>query len=170
MTRKLTLLGITFALVAMVLGPVALGHGNKAGSSTATVGGGEVKVDFVGPDSNGRDVLSLLPPGGYWRMGADKATTFTTDVDLKFGDMTVPKGSYKLVAHFDENKEWSLIVAEDLGGGFKPTKVVGKASGSISKLDSAVANMTIKLEGSGDSGKLVLDWGTARLTAEFSAA
>ena len=103
-------------------------------------------------------------------MGADRATTFTTDVDLKFGDMTVPKGSYKLVAHFDENKQWSLIVAEDLGGGFKPTKVVGKVAGTIAKLDAEVENMVIKLEASGDQGKLILDWGTARLTAEFSAA
>jgi len=30
--------------------------------------------------------------------------------------------------------------------------------------------MTIQLEADGSQGKLVLDWGTARLTAEFSAA
>jgi hypothetical protein len=134
------------------------------------IGGGEVKVEFTGPESKGRDVLSLLPPGGYWRMGADRATTLTTDVALQLGDMTVPKGSYTLVAHFDENKQWSLIVAEGLAGDFSPTKVIARTSGTISKLDSAVENMTIKLESSGAKGKLVLDWGTARLTAEFSAA
>ena len=59
-------------------------------------------------------------------------------------------------AHFDENKQWSLIVAESLDGSFKPTKVVGKAAGKISKLDSEVENMVIKLEGSAGQGKLVL--------------
>ena len=170
MARKLVLLGVVVAIAAMVAAPIVMGHGNKPGSSTTQVGGGEVKVEFTGPESKGHDVLSLLPPGGYWRMGADRATTLTTDVDLKFGDMTVPKGSYKLVAHFDENKQWSLIVAEELGGGFKPTKVVGKVAGTIAKLDAEVENMVIKLEASGDQGKLILDWGTARLTAEFSAA
>ena len=170
MARKLALLGVVVAVAAMVAAPMVMGHGNKAGSSSAKIGSGEVKVDFTGPESKGRDVLSLLPPGGYWRMGADRLTTLTTDVDLKFGDMTVPKGSYTLVAHFDENKKWSLIVTEDVGGGFKPTKVVGKVAGTIAKLDAEVENMVIKLEASGDQGKLILDWGTARLTAEFSAA
>lgn len=160
---------IVLAATALVM-PVAFGHGNKPGTAAVSIGGGEVKVDFVGPSANGRDVLSLLPPGGYWRMGADRATTLTTDVDLDFGGMKVPKGTYKLVAHFDENQAWSLIVAEDLGGGFQPTTVVAKAAGRISKLDEPVENMTIKLEANGAKGKLVLDWGTARLTADFTPA
>ena len=170
MTKKLRMLGLVFGVAAMVVAPVVMGHGNKAGSSSAMIGGGEVKVDFTGPESKGRDVLGMLPPGGYWRMGADRATTFTTTVDLKFGDMVVPKGSYKLLAHFDESKTWTLIVAEDLSGSFKPTNIVGEVAGVVSTLDTAVNNMTIKLEASGDEGKLILDWGTARLTAEFSAA
>ena len=161
---------MVFAVLALVLAPVVSGHGNKPGSSTATIGGGEVTVKFTGPSANGRDVMSLIQPGSYWRMGADSATTLTTNVDLKFGDMVVPKGSYKLVAQFDENKEWSLIVAEDLGGGFKPTKVVGKAAGVVGKQDAVVENMTIELMADGSKGTLVLQWGTARLTAEFSAA
>ena len=170
MARKLILLGIVVAVAAMIMAPMVLAHGNKPGSSTAKIGGGEIKVEFTGPESKGRDVLSLLPPGGYWRMGADRATTLTTDVDLKVGDMIVPKGSYTLTAHFDENKQWSLIIAEALDGSAKPTKVVGKTSGTISKLDAEAMNMVIKLEADGDQGKLILDWGTARLVAEFSAA
>jgi len=170
MTRKFLISGVLLGLAAMVAAPVVLGHGNKPGSAAVKIGGGEVKVEFTGPDAKGRDVLSLLPPGGYWRMGADRATTLTTDVDLKFGDTVVPKGTYKLVAHFGEDGAWSLIVAEDLGSGFKPTKVLGEAPGKISKQDTVTENMTIQLEADGSQGKLVLDWGTARLTAEFSAA
>jgi len=170
MARKLVLLGVVVAVAAVVAAPIVMGHGNKPGSSSAKIGGGEVKVEFSGPESKGRDVLSLLPPGGYWRMGADRTTTLTTDVDLKFGDMTVPKGSYALVAYFDEDGQWSLIVADGLSGSFKPTKVVGKVSGAIAKIDTEAESMVIKLEASGDQGKLILDWGTARLTAEFSAA
>ena len=170
MVRKLVFTGIVVAVAAMAIAPVVMGHGNKPGSSTAKIGAGEVKVDFAGPESKGRDVLSLLPPGGYWRMGADRATTLTTDIALKFGDMTVPEGSYTLVAHFDENGKWTLIVADAVGGDSKPTKVIGECAGTIVKLDAEVENMVIKLETSGDEGKLILDWGTARLTAEFSAA
>lgn len=157
-------------VIALASMPVLLAHGNKPGSSTATIGGGEVKVEFVGPSSDGRDVLSLLPPGGYWRMGADRATTLTTDVAIKLGSGTVPKGSYTLVAHLSESNEWSIIVADGVGAGSKPTKVVAQGPSTLTKLDAPVDNMVIKLEGSGANGKLVLEWGTARLTTEFQAA
>jgi hypothetical protein len=150
--------------------PVVLAHGNKPGTATATIGGGQVKVEYVGPAAMGRDVQSLLAPGSYWRMGADKATTLTTDVDLKFGDSVVPKGTYTLVAHLSDDKKWTLVVAEDLGSGSKPTKVFGEASGTVSSSSTPVENMTITLEGSGSKGKFILDWGNARLTAEFTAA
>jgi hypothetical protein len=103
-------------------------------------------------------------------MGADKATTLTSDVDLKFGNTVVPKGTYKLVAHLSEDKKWSLVVAEDLGSGSKPTKVIGQAPGTISSTEAPVENMIIKLETAGSKGRFILDWGNARLTAEFTAA
>ncbi|MGH9324872.1 MAG: DUF2911 domain-containing protein [Vicinamibacteria bacterium] len=161
---------ILTAVAAALVVPIVLAHGNKPGTATATIGGGQVKVDFVGPSAMGRDVLALLAPGSYWRMGADKATTLTTDVDLKVGDAVVPKGTYKLVAHLSEDKKWTLVVAEDLGSGSKPTKVIAQTQGTIGTTDTVTENMTIKLEGAGSKGKFILDWGKARLMAEFSAA
>ncbi len=167
--RALSRIWIAAGAAALSM-PLVLAHGNKPGTATATIGGGQVKVDYVGPAAMGRDVQSLLAPGSYWRMGADKATTLTTDVDLKFGGTVVPKGSYKLVAHLSEDKKWSLIVAEDLGSGSTPTKVIGKVGGTISSTEAPVENMTIKLESAGSKAKFILDWGNARLTAEFTAA
>ena len=156
--------------VAALSMPLVMAHGNKPGTATASIGGGQVKVDYVGPAAMGRDVQSLLAPGSYWRMGADKPTTLTTDVDLKFGSTVVPKGTYKLVAHLSEDKKWSLVVAEDLGSGSEPTKVIGQVNGTISSPEAPVENMTIKLEAAGSKAKFILDWGNARLTAEFTAA
>lgn len=170
MIEKLSRIALLAAIAAALSMPIAFGHGNKPGSSTAQIAGGEVKVDFVGPSANGRDVLSLLPPGNYWRMGADRATTLTTDVDLQVGGSVVPKGTYTLVAHFDENKNWSLVIAEDLGSGFQPTKVVAQTKGKIAETDEVVENMIIELDTSGDKGTLTVAWGKARLSAEFAAA
>ena len=160
---------VSFLTMALILLPaVGTAHGNKPGSSSTTVEGGEIRVDFVGPSVNGRDVLKLLQPGAYWRMGADKATTLETSVALKFGDMLVPKGTYTLVAHLSNDGKWSLIVAEDLGSGFKPRTVVGRVIGTISKTDVVTDNMQIRLEADGVDINLVLDWGNARLTARFT--
>lgn len=150
---------------------VVLGHGNQPGEATTKVGGGTVTVSYVGPSAQGRDVMSLIEPGSYWRMGADRATTLKTDVDLMFGDMKVPAGEYTLVAHFGEEGEWSLVVAESVSPpAWKPTKVVGKASGTVTELQESVDQMTIKLESQGNAGKLILEWGDRRLAAEFTAA
>lgn len=170
MIVKLSRIAVLAAAVAALTMPVVFGHGNKPGTSTTKVGAGEVTVDFVGPEAKGRDVLSLLQPGSYWRMGADKATTLTTDVDLKVGGTVVPKGSYKLVAHFAQDKSWSLVIAEDLGAGFAPTKVVAEVSGKISESSDVVENMTIQLEANGSQGTLTIAWGKARLSAAFQAA
>jgi hypothetical protein len=170
MSKRLIRIWMFVAGVALVAMPLVMAHGNKAGSASAKIGGGEVKVDFVGPSTNGRDVMDMIRPDSYWRMGADRATTLTTDVDLKLGESIVPKGTYTLVAHFDQDKNWSLVVAEGLGAGFEPTKVIAKTTGTMEELAEAVENMTIKLESHGSNGKLLLDWGTARLVAEFAAA
>jgi hypothetical protein len=170
MNKRVIRIAVVAAGIAALTMPALVAHGNKPGSATATLGSGQVKVDFVGPSAMGRDVMSLLQPGSYWRMGADKATTLTTDVDLKVGGTVVPKGTYKLVAHLSEDKKWSLVIAEDLGSGFKPTKVIAEAPGTIAKIDETAENMVIKLEVEGGKAKLVLDWGNARLMAEFSAA
>jgi len=68
--------------------------------NTATLRGGQVTVGYGSPSSRGRDVLALIVPGGYWRMGADDNTTLNTQIDLRFGDETVPAGSYLLFFQF----------------------------------------------------------------------
>jgi hypothetical protein len=48
--------------------------------------------------------------------------------------------------------------------------VIGQAPGTISSTEAPVENMIIKLETAGSKGRFILDWGNARLTAEFTAA
>ena len=162
---SLFVLGAGLAVPALVLG-----HGNEAGESSTEIGGGTVKVEFTGPALQGRDPMSMIKPGQYWRMGADRPTKLTTDVALKFGDQQVPAGEYTLVAELTEGGQWNLVVAEGVGSGWQPTKVVAKAPMAKSKTDVSVENMKIKLEGDGAKGKLVVEWGTNRLTTDFSAA
>lgn len=168
--RVLAILAVIALAVGLFAAGAVLALGNKPGETTATMGGGKVTVTYTGPAANSRDVLSLIQPGSYWRMGADRPTTLTTEVDLMFGNHKVAKGKYTLVAHFTEKGEWELVIAEGTGSGWAPQGEVGRVAGKISKIDSAVENMTIKLEAEGSKGKLVLDWGTARLIAEFDAA
>ncbi len=168
-TNKTILAGIfTFVLLAAVF---AMGHGNEHGHATATVGNGTVSVDYHKPLAKGRELLSMIQPGAYWRMGADAPTTLTTDVDLQFGDTTVPKGEYFLWAHFEDAENWSLTLATKASRRQPdPATILVELPGAVSENSNVVEAMTIEITGQGSNGTLTLEWGTARLTADFTAA
>jgi hypothetical protein len=168
-TDKNILVGLfAFVLLAAVF---ALGHGNDHGHATATVGDGEVSVDYHRPLAKGRDLISMIEPGAYWRMGADSPTTLTTEVELQLGDTTVPKGEYVLWAHFADKEHWSLVLATAPSRRQPdPATILVELPGSVSKSPSVVEALTIGLTSQGNSGTLTLEWGTTRLTADFTAA
>ena len=62
--------------------------------------GGPIRfaIDYGQPHLRGRRLGSpdLVPMDSVWRLGANLATTMTTDVDLTIGDKLVPRGVYTL--------------------------------------------------------------------------
>lgn len=149
----------------------ALGHGNEHGLTSAKIGQGTVSVEYHKPLAKGRDLMSMIQPGIYWRMGADDVTRLTTEVDLNFGGTTVAKGEYALSAHFTDSESWSLVLSKSPGRrGAKPADVLAEVPGTLGKTQAPVEAMTIELSGRGSQGMLVLEWGNRRLSVEFSAA
>src|ERR1700689_4164460 len=77
----------------------ALAQGNPRGTSSISLNGKTVSVEYGRPSLKGRttdDLLGKLPPEGVWRLGADTSTTFKTDSSLDFVDAVVPAGEYSL--------------------------------------------------------------------------
>ncbi len=149
----------------------ALGHGNEHGLTSAQIGQGTVSVEYHSPLAKGRDLLSMIQPGAYWRMGADSATLLKTEIDLDFGGTTIAKGEYTLSAHFPDSESWSLVLSKSPGRrGGKPADILVEAPGTLGKTAAPVEAMTIELSGQGSKGTLVLEWGNSRLSVDFSAA
>ena len=66
-------------------------------SAKATLGSAHLTFDYSRPAARGRRVWGeVVPWDKVWRLGADMATHFTTDVDLDIGDTVVPAGRYTL--------------------------------------------------------------------------
>ena len=149
----------------------ALGHGNEHGLTSAQIGQGTVSVEYHKPLAKGRDLLSMIQPGAYWRMGADSTTLLKTEIDLNFGGTTIAKGEYALTAHFTDSESWSLVLSKSPGRrGGKPADILAEVAGTVGKTDTLVEAMTIELSGQGSKGTLVLEWGNSRLSVDFSAA
>ena len=79
----------------------------ERGKAELKAGSGAITVDYGRPSLKGRDMLSQLKEGTFWRMGMNQATVLTTPVDLAFGATKVAKGSYSLwLKKTGESSSW----------------------------------------------------------------
>jgi hypothetical protein len=66
-------------------------------SAKAAFGSAHLTIDYSRPAVRGRPIWgNVVPWNAVWRLGADMATHFTTDVDLTIGETAVPAGRYTL--------------------------------------------------------------------------
>jgi hypothetical protein len=169
--KKSVVLGVFLMAVAIVSLPGSvMGHGNEIGKVTTGIKGGTVAIDYGRPTLKGRDMLSMIEPGSYWRLGADIATTLTTDVGLTVGGQSVAPGKYTLLLKYLGDDNWSLVVADGVTPrSWQPQKVVAEAAMTTSKLDASVEELTIKLSAQEDRGTLTIEWGETQMVTEFTA-
>ncbi len=171
MIQKKSWLVVAVLATPLLVTFFALGHGNEHGLTSAQIGQGTVSVEYHKPLAKGRDLLNMIQPGAYWRMGADATTLLKTEIDLNFGGTTVAKGEYALSAHFTDAESWSLVLSKSPGRrGGKPADILAEVPGTIGKTTAPGEAMTIELSGQGSKGTLVLEWGNSRLSVDFSAA
>ena len=154
-----------FAAVCFLLAALSrpvLAHAAPRGEAKATVAGKAVSIDYGRPSLSGRDMLGRAEIGKPWRMGADGATTLTTEADLGFGAATVPKGSYVLTATKTAEDRWVLNIAT-------PDKVkVADVPLDAAKLGESVETLTIELHGEKSAGQFEMRWGALSLKTTFT--
>lgn len=160
---------IALVVIGSVLGPqdvLALQGSNPSGNTV--LGEGEVAVEYGRPSTRGRDIMSMMRPGSYWRLGADNDTMLKTRMPLRFGDTTLPAGSYILLAHLMENGSWQLMVCTTVTANFAPQDTVATIPLTFEEDRPHVEQLTLDLERDGEQSMLVITWGTYRLAARFS--
>lgn len=124
----------------------------KAGSATVT-------IDYSAPSVKGRKIFGsdMVPYGKIWRAGANEATVFETDSDIKVEGKALPAGKYGLFAIPGES-EWTIVFNKTWNqwGSYRykqeedvlRVKVKpGKTAGLVEKLEYSVAG-----------GKVTLRW------------
>ena len=72
--------------------------------------GTTVSIDYSQPSVKGRTIGADLEPmeGKVWRTGANEATVFEADKDVKIEDQSLPAGKYGLFTIMN-GKEWTII-------------------------------------------------------------
>lgn len=136
-----------------------------------------IKVDYGQPFARGRAVEgALIPNDTIWRTGANAATSFTTDVNLKVGDVTVPKGSYTLYTRWSPKSGMQLVISKQTGQWgteYSQANDLGRTAMTRRELGEAQDAFLIALVpntagGMGPSGVLRMAWGRSEFSVPFS--
>lgn len=127
------------------------------------VGGQDVTIEYNAPSARARKVEGgLIPYGEVWRLGADSATTLTTNTNLKIGDLAVPKGVYTLYIAASEGG-WKLAVNKQKGQWgteYNEAQDLGRVPMKLTKLSAPVETLKITLA----NGMLEIEWGSTKAT------
>jgi hypothetical protein len=120
LTRKI----LAFTLAGLLCSLSAWAQGDKASrpSPPATASGkvkdATITISYGSPSVKGRQVWdpsgTLAPYGKVWRAGANEATIFETDKDIKVEGKNLPAGKYSLFAIPDQ-KTWKFIFNSQTG-------------------------------------------------------
>jgi hypothetical protein len=154
-------MGLVLSLSLTGLVPVQAQNSQPAGRglSSTTIKDKKISVDYGRPSMNGRDMLAMAPDGFVWRMGKDDDTSFSTDIDLMFGDIQVAMGSYKAETKHIKGEDWSLILSK----GDNKTEIPF----TYTMVEENFEVFTIDLDGTGSTGSLIVKWGGHRLNVSF---
>jgi hypothetical protein len=176
--KRLLMAVLAMALI-IVMAESGLAQGNPRGTAKISLDGKTISVEYGRPSLKGRsvaDMLQQLKPGDFWRLGADKSTTFSTAADLQFADVTVPNGEYSLWAQRGADNSWKLVFNKQHGQwgmqhdtsldlAFVPLKE-SKASNSAEMVTIRLGKVSVPgKENAG--GVIAIQWGDMQLTADF---
>jgi len=79
-------------------------------SVTGKIGDATIVINYSSPSVKGRKIWGgLVPFDTVWRAGANEATTFKNDKDIKVGDKLLPAGKYAFFLIPSKNGDWLAI-------------------------------------------------------------
>ncbi|MEO2199120.1 MAG: DUF2911 domain-containing protein, partial [bacterium] len=134
-------------------------------------GPSRITIDYGQPHARGRTIFGgLVPYDQVWRVGANWATRLTLDLDVRIGDLDVPRGEYTLFL-LPRETDAELIVSLETrqwGTDYDPSRDFGRTPIGRRPLAETTQSLAITLEpnlgGENEavpSGTLRVTWGTA---------
>ena len=174
-------IGMLSAMVVACFAVAAMAQRNPRGKTTLTLNGKTISVDYGRPALKGRTIddptlLGKLKAGGFWRMGDNTSTTFKTEGDLAFGDVTVPAGEYSIWMQRQADNSWKLLFDKQHGQSGEPVPNASECFASVPLQVSGPHDgrpqemLTIALDSTKDDlgGWIDIQWGTLEARVFFA--
>ncbi|MBI4513487.1 MAG: DUF2911 domain-containing protein [Gemmatimonadetes bacterium] len=149
----------------------ALGALSPRDTVRATIHGAQILVDYGRPAKRGRPIFGgLVPWNEVWRTGANEATHFATDHNLRMGDTVIPAGTYTLWT-LPAPTGWKLIInrrTRQWGTVYDEQFDLTRLDLRVDTLPEVVERLAISLEERGDQGALRIVWDRTAASIEFT--
>ena len=135
--------------------------------ASATIAGKPITIKYSSPSVRGRQifgdggVVSKDSTYPVWRAGANAATTLQTGVNLEIGGLSVPAGTYALYVLVKDPENWKLIVNKQTGqngDSYDASMDLGRVDMKMEKPQAPIENLKYTITGTGNTGKLQLEW------------
>jgi hypothetical protein len=156
--------------ILVLLACPAFGLQANRGTAEATVNGKQVSISYGRPSLKGRDILSMIPVGRVWRLGANQATEITSAGDMSINGTSLKAGKYSLWLKKTGDSAWALAFHPKTGIWGMPEMTEGYVAELPLKLGTAsdsAEQLTITLKANGGNADINIHWGTAELTGSF---
>ena len=139
---------------ALLITSLASAQGAKpspAATATGKIGDKTITIVYAQPAVKGREIWGkLVPFGEVWRTGANDATTFEADKDVKIEGKSLKAGKYSLFTIPTEGGEWTIIfnsVAKQWGAySYDATKDVLRVKVKASKSNAMTERLTFDIK------------------------
>ncbi len=142
-------------------------------STELVVEGKRMVVRYSRPSMRGREIMGgLVPWNRVWRTGANLATHFTTEIDLRFGDIRVPAGRYTLYT-VPNPTVWNLVINRETGQWgtrYDHRQDLARIPVKPASTAATVDTLTIALAPIPNGGAIVLQWENTQITVPFEVA
>ena len=151
----------------------ALGAASTRDTARALVAGNTMSIDYGRPMLRGHNVWSNGVLGDtLWRTGANAATEFRTQRDIRINGQTIPAGAYTLWTHvFPGNSRYELIFNRQTGQWgtvYNPSQDLVRVPLTDRSMPNSAERFTMVIEPRGDGGVIAMQWGTKRLEVPFT--
>lgn len=163
---------VVFAAAAVAGVALAQRYISPPANASVKIAGKQISVEYYAPSMHGRKIYGeLVRFGEIWTPGANVATGITTEADLQFGTLKLPKGAYSLWAIPDE-KEWTLVINKETGQhhlDHDPGQDFGRTKMTLKTLASPVETLRIDLRAEGgNKGTLAILWETTEASVPIT--
>lgn len=140
-------------------------------STEIAVDGKKITINYHRPSMKGRKIFGdLVPFGKVWRTGANNATSLKTEVDLMFGNVVVPAGSYTLWTLPTESG-WKLIINKQTGQWgtqYNEAQDLARVDMKVGKLSATAEQFTITMTAAKNGGTIKMDWEMTTAAVTFT--